>query len=139
MKLGLLVLVVCVSQNCFSSDVYKCIDAQGKKIFSDKPCPKDTNETKLKHKKTALEDQLVGSAPGKSKVIDVTTVEDETLVEYQFGSQAELQEFMRISSRLSGKSVNLLNVVIPHGETKGRAKLQITAKDNGLFKTVTNR
>ncbi len=54
MKLGLLFLVICVSQNCFASDIYKCIDAQGKKIFSDKPCPKDTNETKLKYKKTAL-------------------------------------------------------------------------------------
>lgn len=135
MKTGLLVLTICMVQNCFATDIYKCVDAQGKHIFSDKQCPKNTSQEQVKHKNATFEDQLTGLASGSSKVTNIAKEGDDTLVDYQFSTQAELQAFMRASMKLSGKSVNLLKVVMPHDGNQGQAKLQITDKDDGLFKT----
>ncbi|OZY85521.1 hypothetical protein CBP51_00260 [Cellvibrio mixtus] len=139
MKTGVLVLAICMVQNCFAADIYKCIDAQGKHIFSDKQCPKNTSQEHIKHKNEIFEDQLIGLASGHSKVTNITKDGDDTLVDYQFGTQAELQAFMRASMKLSGKNVNLLKVAMPHGGSKGQAKLQITDKDNGLFRAAPNK
>jgi hypothetical protein len=138
MKTGFLVLVISMSPICFSADVYKCIDAERKRVVSDKQCTKNTSQEKINYKEASLEDQLIGSAPGKSKVLDISTKGNETLVDFQFTTQTELQEFMRLSGRLSGKNVSLLNVVMPNGIRKGHAKLKITDKDTGLFKKRTN-
>lgn len=139
MKTGLLVLAIFMAQNCLAADIYKCVDSQGKHIFSDKQCPKNTNQEQVKHKNATFEDQLIGLASGNSKVTNIAKDGDDTLVDYQFGTQAELQAFMRASMRLSGKNVNLLKVAMPHGESKGQAKLQITDKVNGLFRTAPNK
>ena len=139
MKARILVLAIFMAHNCFAADFYKCIDAQGKHIFSDKQCPKNASQTKVNHKEASFEDQLIGLASGNSKVTNVAKEGDDTLVDYQFSTQTELQEFMRSSMKLSGKHVNLLKVVMPHGGSKGQAKLQITDKDNGLFKKPTNK
>lgn len=132
MKVGLLVLAVFLSQSSLAADIYRCIDSQGKQIFADKKCPKNTTQATIRYKKTSFDDQLIGSAPGKSKVVDISTIDDETLVNYQFSTQAELQEFMRLSARLSGKNVNLLNVVMPTDKAAGKAKVQITDKPGFL-------
>ena len=139
MKSGLLVLAIFVSQSCFAADIYKCVDAQGKQVFSDKQCPKNTSQTTVNHKNASFEDQLIGLASGNSKVTNIAKDGDDTLVDYQFSTQTELQAFMRSSMKLSGKNVNLLKVVMPHGGSKGQAKLQITDKDNGLFKKAPNK
>lgn len=139
MKAGLLVVVICMSPICFGKDFYKCIDAQGKPIFSDKQCPKSTSQSKISYKETSFEDQLIGAVPGKSKIVGISANGDETYVDFQFTTPAELQEFIRLSARLSSKNVNLLKVVMPLGESKGHAKLQITSKDNGLFKKTSNK
>lgn len=139
MKSGLLMLAIFVSQSCSAADIYKCIDAQGKQVFSDKQCPKNTSQTKVNHKNASFEDQLIGLASGNSKVTNIAKDGDDTLVDYQFSTQTELQAFMRSSMKLSGKNVNLLKVVMPHGGNNGQAKLQIADKDNGLFKKAPNK
>jgi uncharacterized protein YpmS len=139
MKSGLLVLVIFVSQGCFAAEIYKCIDAQGKYTFADKQCPKHASQTKVNHKEASFEDQLIGLASGNSKVTNISKDGDDTHIDYQFSTQNELQEFMRSSMKLSGKNVNLLKVVMPHGGSKGQAKLQITDKVNGLFKTPADK
>lgn len=135
MKAGLLVLAIGMAQNCFATDIYKCIDTHGRLIFSYKQCPNNTSQKQVKHNNATFEDQLTSLASGNSKVANIAKDGDDTLVDYQFSTQAELQAFMQASMKLSGKNVNLLKVVMPHGGNKGQARLQITDKDNGLFKT----
>lgn len=75
--------------------------------------------------------RLRAQVPGKSKINDIVKENDDSIINYQFSSQVELQEFMRLAVRLSGKNVNLIRVNMPQGETPGTAMLQVTDKDDG--------
>src|SRR5687768_14832463 len=112
MKQYFFALVILTSPNSFAADIYKCLDENGKQVFSDKKCPK-SNAEKIEYKETSLDDQLKALAPGKSKITNISRNDGETFIDYEFTTNAELTEFMQLSQKLSGKHVNLLKVVIP--------------------------
>ncbi len=133
MKFGIFALAIILPHSSLAADVYKCTDENGRKTFSDKPCLKTNTQETLKYKEMSLAEQLIAAVPGKSKVIHIAKDGDDTVIDYHFSSNNELQEFMRVSNRLSGKNVNLLKIIMPQGATMGQARLQITAKDDGFL------
>lgn len=142
MKAGILILVLIFSENIVASEFYKCVDAAGKKIFSDTPCSansvvketiiyKASSGKNVPANEVSWDVRLRAQVPGKSKINDIVKENDDSIINYQFSSQVELQEFMRLAVRLSGKNVNLIRVNMPQGETPGTAMLQVTDKDDG--------
>lgn len=127
MKRYFLTLMILISPASFASDIYKCVDENGKQVFSDKKCPKSTAE-KIEYKETSLDDQLKALAPGKSKITNIERKEGETLVDYEFSTNAELTEFMRLSKKVSGKHVYLIKVVMPKDAEVGKAHIKITTE-----------
>ncbi len=127
MKKYFFVLMILISPSSFSADMYKCVDENGKQAYSDKKCPKSAAE-KIEYKETSLDDQLKALAPGKSKITNISRKDGETLIDYEFTSNAELTEFMRLSQKVSGKHVNLLKVVMPKDNDMGKAQVLITTK-----------
>lgn len=139
MKVIIFMLVIFTSNSSMAADFYKCVDERGNKSFSDKPCQNTKVQEVGKYKATSLEDQLIAAAKGKSKVFSVTKDGDDTLIDYRFSTNAELQEFMRTSQKLSGQNINLLKVVMPQEANLGVALLQITDKDDGFLSTKPNK
>lgn len=69
----------------------------GNNYFSDKKCPASVSGEKLKHKGTPLDDQLKALVLGKSKITNILRKDDETFIDYEFNTNVELTEFMRLS------------------------------------------
>lgn len=122
-----LIFMILISSNSFAADIYKCVDENGKQVYSDKKCSKSTAE-KIEYKETSLDDQLKALAPGKSKITNISRKGGETFIDYEFTTNAELAEFMRLSQKVSGKHVNLLKVVMPKDDAMGKAQVLITTK-----------
>jgi len=127
MKKFFLALMIIISPFSFAADIYKCIDETGKQVYSDKKCPQSTAE-KIEYKETSLDDQLKALAPGKSKITNIAKKEGETFIDYEFTTNAELTEFMRLSQKLSGKHVYLIKVVMPKDAVVGKAHIKITTE-----------
>ncbi len=132
MKKCIFMLALLMSQTSFAGDIYKCVDAKGKQTYSDSKCPESTVAEKVKYKEATLDDQLKALAPGNSKITNITRKDGDTFIDYEFTTQEELKEFMRLSQKLSGKSVNLLKFVSPKGTETGKASFQITSKPSFL-------
>lgn len=127
MKGYLFALMVGLSPYVFASEIYKCVDENGKQVYSDKKCPKSTAE-KIEYNETSLDEQLKALAPGKSKIANLSRKDGETLIDYEFTSNAELTEFMRLSKKLSGKHVYLIKVVMPKDAEVGKAQIKVTTE-----------
>lgn len=132
MKKYLFVLAILASQSGFAEDIYKCVDEKGNQIFSNTKCPASTTVEKVEYKEATLDEQLAALAPGASKITNITRKDGDTLIDFQFTTQDELEEFMRLSQKLSGKHVNLVKVVMPKDEDLGKALVQITTKPGVL-------
>ena len=132
MKPYFFVLVVLLSHSSFAEDIYKCVDEKGNQIFSNTKCPASTTVEKVEYKEATLDEQLAALAPGASKITNITRKDGDTLIDFQFTTQDELEEFMRLSQKLSGKHVNLVKVVMPKDEDLGKALVQITTKPGVL-------
>ncbi|MDO8342671.1 MAG: DUF4124 domain-containing protein [Cellvibrio sp.] len=131
MKKYFFALMILISPISFAADIYKCIDKNGKQVYSDKKCPK-SNAEKIEYKETSLDDQLKALTLGKSKITNISRKDDETFINYEFTTRDELTEFMRLSQKVSGKHVNLLKVVMPKDNDVGKAQVQITTKPGVL-------
>lgn len=134
MKKYFFVLTLLISQGSFAADIYKCTDKNGNQTYSDSKCPESTSAEKVKYKDATLDDQLKALAPGNSKITNITRKDGDTFIDYEFTTQEELKEFMRLSQKLSGKHVNLLKFEAPKGNDAGKASVQITAKESFLGK-----
>lgn len=132
MKKYFLVLTLLMSQGGFAADIYKCTDKNGNQTYSDSKCPEATSAEKVEYKEATLNEQLTALAPGNSKITNITRKDGDTFIDYEFTTQEELKEFMRMSQKLSGKSVNLLKFVSPKGTETGKASFQITSKPSFL-------
>ena len=121
------VLTALLCQYAFAADIYKCTDENGRQVYSDKKCPKSTAE-KIECNETSLDEQLKALTPGKSKINNISRKDDETLVDYEFTTHAELTEFMRLSKKISGKHVYLIKVVMPKDADVGKAHIKITTE-----------
>ena len=128
MKKCFFMLVIFLSHSSFAEEIYKCIDEKGNKIFSNTKCPASTTVEKVEYKEATLDEQLAALAPGASKITNITRKDGDTLVDYQFTTRDELEEFMRLSQKLSGKHVNLIKVTMPKDADMGNALVQITTK-----------
>ncbi|HSC66283.1 MAG TPA: DUF4124 domain-containing protein [Cellvibrio sp.] len=120
-------LMVAMAPNLYASEIYKCVDQNGKQVYSDKKCPKATAE-KIEYNEASLDEQLKALAPGKSKIANLSRKDGETLIDYEFNTNAELTEFMRLSKNLSGKHVYLIKVVMPKDNELGKAHIKITTE-----------
>lgn len=127
MKAGAFIMTILISPASFAADIYKCVDENGKQVYSDKKCPPSTAE-KVEYKEISLDEQLKALAPGKSKITNIERKEGETLVDYEFATNAELTEFMRLSKKISGKHVYLIKVVMPKDAEVGKAHIKITTE-----------
>lgn len=132
MKRCFFVLAILMSQSGFAEDIYKCIDDKGNQIFSNTKCPESTTGEKVEYKEATLDEQLAALAPGASKITNITRKDGDTLIDFEFTSRDELEEFMRLSQKLSGKHVNLVKVVMPKEADQGKALVQITTKPGVL-------
>lgn len=58
MKKNIVVLVLCLFPSLVLAKVYKCVDADGRTAFMDRPCKENSREEKvnIKHEKKTLED-----------------------------------------------------------------------------------
>lgn len=128
MKKCFFVLAILTSQTGFAEDIYKCVDEKGNQVFSNTKCPEAATAEKVEYKEATLDEQLAALAPGASKITNIARKDGDTLIDYQFTTLDELEEFMRLSQKLSGKHVNLTNIVKPQGAEMGKALIQITPK-----------
>lgn len=126
MKKCIFVLAIFASQAGFAEEIYKCVDDKGNQVFSNTKCPESATAEKVEYKAETLDEQLKALAPGKSKITNITRKDGDTLIDFEFTSVDEMEEFMRLSQELSGKHVNLLKIVKPQGDELGKASIQIT-------------
>lgn len=128
MKKSIFVLAILASQAGFAADIYKCVDAKGNQVFSNTKCPESTTAEKVEYKESTLDEQLAALAPGASKITNISRKDGDTLIDYQFTTMDELEEFMRLSQQVSAKHVNLVNSTKPQGSEPGKALIQVTTK-----------
>jgi len=126
MKRCFFVLAILVSQSGFAEDIYKCVDEKGNQVFSNTKCPEATTAEKVEYKEATLDEQLAALTPGASKITNITRKDGDTLIDFQFATMDELEEFVRLSQKLSAKRVNLTNVVKPQNAEVGTALIHIT-------------
>lgn len=126
MKRCFFVLAILMSQSGFAEDIYKCVDEKGNQVFSNTKCPEATTAEKVEYKEATLDEQLAALTPGASKITNITRKDGDTLIDFQFATMDELEEFVRLSQKLSGKRVNLTDVVKPKNAEVGTALIHIT-------------
>jgi hypothetical protein len=135
----MMVCVLLVSSNAFATEVFKCVQSDGKNVFSDKPCPKGAEEEKVTYKDLPWDQALIASKPDDVKVIDVKTTDGDTLITYQFFSNADASRFMRLAHDLSKQNINLLKIKAPINGQRGEAVIQVTKKETNVFKEMDKK
>ncbi len=101
-------LIVLLTLNVYASNIYKCTQANGKAGFSDRPCPKNVNEEQLNIKDLPWTKAIESNVPAGTKIAEITTEGEDTLIKYNYHSQGEVNDFIRTVHNLSGKTVNLI-------------------------------
>lgn len=135
----IMVCVLLASSNAFTTEVFKCVQPDGKNFFSDKPCPKGIEEEKVTYKDLPWDRTLVASKPEDIKIIDVKTTDGDTLITYQFFNNADASRFMRLTQDLSKQNINLLKIKSPINGQRGEAVIQVTKKETKLFKEMDKK
>lgn len=135
----LLVYVLLVSTNAFATEVFKCVQPDGRNVFSDKPCPKGVEEEKVIYKDLPWEKALEARKPPDVKITELKKVKGDTLITYRFFNQTDSNTFMKLAHELSKQNVNLLKIKVPVNSERGEAVIQVTKKETKLFKEMDKK
>lgn len=128
----ILLLVISISFSAQSADVFKCVQSGGEIKYSDAPCPKNTTEEHITYKDLPWKTAIDARKPAGTKILDITEKKKDSLIKYNFHTQTELDEFMRLTATLSGKNVNRLKIKLPVANGYGEALLQVTDKKGAI-------
>lgn len=131
---SLLVYVLLISSNTFATEVFKCVQPDGKNVFSDKPCPKGVGEEKVTYKDQSWESALEASKPVTIKIMDIKKSDGDTLITYELSNYADSEEFLKLAHKISKQSVYLKKMKLPINNGKGVAVMLITKKEYSLEK-----
>ncbi len=133
-KIFILFNFIILSLSISASEIYQCKSPEGKSTYSDKPCANGESQEKHVYKKLQWAEALDANKPVGTKIIEVRKENEDTIIQYACSTQIELSRFMQSAHQLSGLNVNLLKYKAPKNGGLGEALIQITSKEDTVFK-----
>lgn len=116
-----------------SAEIYRCHSPNGKLAFSDKPCPIESSQETIKIEKISWERRLENQKPPSINIIEISSIDGETTIKYEFRTISDSTDFLRQANRLSNMPVVLLKVIKPKLGALGRAEIKASNKPNPVF------
>jgi Domain of unknown function (DUF4124) len=134
----LLLIALLILPILASAQIYKCIQADGKVGFSDKPCSKNVIQERVeeKPKKTDWVSRLQEEKPASIIIIDVLRQDDDVIIKYEFKTKSESNEFLKLANKVSNMPIVLMKYIAPESGSLGRAEIKASNKPNPLFEEL---
>jgi len=126
-----------VSDNAYS-EIYKCEGKNGSISFSDSPCPQELAQEVIETKKTDWVSELKVKKSGLIKIKEIVKEDGDITISYNFKSQSDSQQFMKLAQKLSNMPVVLMKIIMPKGKSMGMAEIKASNKPNPLFDKFKN-
>ena len=124
-----------LSLNISASEIYQCKSPEGKVKYSEKPCVKGESQDRRDFKDIPWTTKLDANKPAGTKIIEITDADEDKIIKYACYTKIELNEFIRLAHKLSGMNVNLLKYKASKNGSLGEAVIQVTSKEDNLFKS----
>ena len=128
----LVYLLIIISLNVQADNAYKCIQANGKITFSDRPCPVDSTAEHLDIKKTTWQERVKMKYGRRYRKLEITEDNEDTIIKLNVYSTRDLNNAISQIHILSGQDVSLLKYKRPRVSYDGIAMLRVTNKDSPL-------
>jgi len=133
----LLIIFICISAtNVFATQVFKCIDEHGNQSFSDQACPDGLKNEILVYKERSWIKEVDARKPANTNILSVTQDGEDTDFEYQFSKNKEVNNFVALVEKMSGKNAYVLNMIDPDNGVAGIASIKVTSKGSDFFVPV---
>lgn len=121
------------STNVFATEIFKCIDEDGKQTFASQPCPGALENETLFYKERSWIKELDAKKPANTNILSVTKKGDDTDLEYQFSKNKEVNKFIALAAKMSGKNAYVLKIKAPKNGEQGTVSIKVTAKGSDFF------
>lgn len=126
-------LFILFSLSVQADSAYRCIQANGQTAFSDKPCSSGSTVEQVDVKRTTWQERLEAKLDHKVRSFEMSADKGDTVVSFNFYSNRDLKNILKLSHNLSGQNVNLAKLEKHIGNDGGRAVVRITNKKSKFF------
>lgn len=109
-----------------AADTYKCTDDQGRKTYSDQPCPSSSAQVKLPLQDSDWLERLRSEARAGIEIRSVSRDAGGVTIKYRFERQEQSNTFLRAATQLSGQDAALLKYFPPSKNQKGSAAIRVS-------------